>query len=257
MVGVMNNYEQEAIRVEVEGPTASFRYPHFLIGRQPSYSMPPPSTVYGLIAGVLGDLPHPEAIRFAYRFECIGDPVDDVELIWFVEPNMATRGATKDINITATSNVLPREWLVFPRMTLYLTGENLEQLYAAFRAPHYVPVLGRSQDLVSFRRVDRVRLKRKDWGRFDPTLLPIRFRDRLPFGSSTHMPRFIRPENRRRVEWDWFITLDQSVTVGQGLQFQPEPEDILWADPDTLDPDTGRERLLVFHSFTADDARPA
>ncbi len=240
----------EAVRVQIEGITASFRYPHFLIGRQPTYSMPPPSTVFGQIAGALGEFPNPADLQFAYTFSCERSRVDDLELIWFVEPNTATQGKTKDYNLYATSNVLPREWLIRPRMTLYVKARDLDRLYHAFREPRYTPTLGRSQDLVSYRRVDRVRLHPRTEGRFDSSLVPIEFRERLPFGASVLMPRFIDPGDRRNVTWAWYITLDQPVSVGPGARFEPQTDEVFWADPDARSDTDGRERLLAFHSFT-------
>ena len=242
----------EVVRVEVEGVTASFRYPHFLIGRQPTYPMPPPSTIYGMIAGAIGDYPAPAAVRFAYHFACERDRVDDLETIWFVEPNTSTRGPTRDHNLNAVSNVLPREWLIRPRMTLYLAGGKLDTLYDAFRVPRYLPVLGRSQDIVGYRSVDRVQLHKRRTGRFDESLLPQAVRDRLRFGPTIHMPRFVDPDNRTEVLWDWFVALDQATPVGPGEQFEPEEGEMFWADPDTRNPATGRERLLIFHAFTSD-----
>ena len=50
-------------KVRILAPTASFRYPHFLVGKQITYSMPPPSTIYGHVASAVGQLPPPEFTR--------------------------------------------------------------------------------------------------------------------------------------------------------------------------------------------------
>jgi CRISPR-associated protein Cas5t len=242
----------EAVRIEIEGMTTSFRYPHLLIGRQPTYPMPPPSTVYGLISAALGAFPDPKGIQFAYRFVCEPERIDDLEVIWSAQAATTRELVRGGFSTEVTSNVLPREWLIHPRMTLYIHGENLDTLHDAFREPRYPPVLGRSQDLVSFRRVDRVQLYRRTAGRFDESLLPRVLRDRVRYGPTVNMPRFIDPEDRRKVQWDWFVVLDQPIPVGPGQLFEPATGDLFWADPDTRSPVTGRERLLVFHSFVRD-----
>src|ERR1039458_9248652 len=64
------------LRISVEAPVTSFRYPHFLVGRQPSYSMPPPSTIYGHIGSALGELPDPGSFQFGYDFRFSGHSSD-------------------------------------------------------------------------------------------------------------------------------------------------------------------------------------
>ncbi|SHK76523.1 CRISPR-associated protein Cas5 [Rhodothermus profundi] len=235
----MSEERLEAIKVELEGPVASFRYPHFLIGRQPTYPMPPPSTIYGLISAALGYFPDPHALRFAYRFECARQRVDDVETIWFVQPNTATRGEAAKKNLEAQSNILPREWLVHPRLTLYVTGHGLEALYQAFRSPSYILTLGRSQELVSVRRVERVALRPAQKGWLTPGLFPVHFREWAPLAPAIHMPRFITPRSRRQVEWDWFLALDAPVRLTTAV-----PE-LCWAELSDL----SEPHLLYFHAF--------
>ncbi len=244
-----SNEVLDVVRICAEGMTASFRYPHFLIGRQPTFPMPPPSTIYGLIAGALGEYPDPQTLRFAYHFTCEKQRVDDVETIWFVSPNKSTRGASKDFNLDATSNVLPREWLIRPRLILYISGADITAIFKAFREPRYVPTLGRSQDIVSYRTVDRIQLNRSWKGRFDSTLLPRSFFTRLREVPAVHMPRFIHPQNRWQVDWAWYLTLERSVDVGKDKHFQSQASDEFWADEETIDKDDGRRRLLYFHSF--------
>jgi len=62
----------EALKVTAEGLTTSFRYPHFVQGVQPTYEMPPPATVYGLVCGVLGEWFDPRGVRFALHFTFAG-----------------------------------------------------------------------------------------------------------------------------------------------------------------------------------------
>ena len=48
--------DMRVLRVLIEAPVTSFRYPHFLIGRQITYDMPPPSTIYGHVMSAVGRL---------------------------------------------------------------------------------------------------------------------------------------------------------------------------------------------------------
>ncbi len=56
------------LKVVLEGITTSFRYPHFMMGVQPSFPMPPPATIYGHICSALGEWIDPKGLAFAYHF---------------------------------------------------------------------------------------------------------------------------------------------------------------------------------------------
>ena len=56
------------LKVVAEGITTSFRYPHFIQTVQPTFTMPPPATIYGHIASALGNWFDPSGVQFAYHF---------------------------------------------------------------------------------------------------------------------------------------------------------------------------------------------
>lgn len=231
----------KVLRVQIEGVTASFRYPHFLVGRQPTYAMPPPSTILGMIGGAIGAYPTRQDYQFAYTFKCERNRVDDLETIWSIEANTSTRGLSKDYNINAVSNVLPREWLIHPKMTLYISGDNLDVLELAFKAPCYAPVLGRSQDLVTYTRVEQVELTQAISGRLHEGLYPMVLREDIPYGASVMMPKFIDPDNRWDVNWEWYVTLDYPLKLS---------EDMVTKHAVTFWNDTNfHDRILVFQPF--------
>ena len=63
-------------KIGILAPVVSFRYPHFLVGKQVSYVMPPPSTIYGHIASAVGS--------FRIHLFCVRDitsPIDPKRLI--------------------------------------------------------------------------------------------------------------------------------------------------------------------------------
>ncbi len=239
-----------ALRIEISGPTASFRFPHFLIGRQPTFPMPPPSTIYGLLTCAAGIPPDPASISFAYRFECEGERIDDIEKIWFLEPNKSTRGPSKEFNLEGNSNILPREWLIFPRLTLYLAGESLDFWINAFRSPRYPPVLGRSQDLASIRTVTKVTLEKANHGRLGPGLFSPEMAEVLPAGEMLRMPRVMDPTNRENRSWGLYIAVSQFLLAGPNRAVCLDGSLELWADA-ALSP--GEPHLIEFHHFSNAD----
>src|SRR5690349_16743254 len=144
------------LKVELEGMTTSFRYPHFLVGRQPSLPLPPPATIYGHISSALGYWPDPASVQFAYSFRCAGR-VDDLESQHIVG---ASSGRFKGYPKNLEGNINPtyRQVLLSPRLSLYLLADNLEHYLQAFRQPRYAVVLGRSQDLATYTRVEMIEL---------------------------------------------------------------------------------------------------
>lgn len=248
------------LRVEAEGLATSFRYPHFLVGRQPTFRMPPPATIYGHICSAAGDLLDPRALRFGYAFYYDG-VADDLELL-----HIATVAGGRNLpgareipsNIEAKPTPTSRELLLFPRLTLYIDAPGLlERLTHAFREPRYVVVLGRSQDLMSYRRVDVVELEEGRQAYLEATLLPWSYRSRTQAGIGVTMPRFIDPADRHRVIWSPYIVLEGRVWLaapGEDLPPSPSivartsPDERVWVDP--LSPDIrGLRRGIVWHDF--------
>ncbi len=99
--------------------------------------------------------------------------------------------------------------------------------------------LGRSQELVSVRRVEKVALRPAQKGWLGPGLLPVSFRPWAPLALAVYMPRYIDPRSRRQVEWDWFLALDAPVHLTEEVS---EP---CWAEPI----DSPEPYLLYFHTF--------
>lgn len=188
----------QALKIELEGVTTSFRYPHLMVGRQPSYPLPPPATIYGHIASALGEYPAASEFRFAYAFTHQGS-VDDYEHTWLVQQN--------DEGIKMNPTV--RQMLFRPRLTLYL---DRPEWYEHFRNPVYPVLLGRSQDLASYNKVEVVKLEQRSAGYFDNTLLEFEpWRPRVGLGQGLLMPRYIQPDDRQRVKWARYVALEHRV----------------------------------------------
>jgi len=129
----------EAIRIDLRAYTASFRIPG-MMGYQVTSPVPPPATVYGLLAAAAGREVTPDETWIAYRLEYDALAKDLEKIIGFAE------GGPRWDNKLNAVNTLPiiREFLFNPHLILYLKpGEVAE----AFRRPRYSLLLGRSQDV--------------------------------------------------------------------------------------------------------------
>lgn len=263
-------------KVTIEAPIVSFRYPHFLIGRQPTFEMPPPSTIFGQVAAALGEWPG-FPISFAYAFQSRGRasdlehqqiisrasgnlPGNVPDPMWQPpKPRPGKKLTKKDqqprlLQKTTEATVQPylRDFLFDIRLELYL---DPPELAAAFRSPMFTMTLGRSQDLASIRRVERIDLEPATDGYVEQTILPAEFRRRLPWGVTTLMPRYVGPPPERDPFFAPFILLRDRVYVGTAgptmprriLSIQGESID-WWADP-TSEEDRGGRRLLWFHTL--------
>ena len=202
-------------RIEVMGPATSFRYPHFLVGRQPTFDLPPPATLYGHVASALGDLPDPTRLRIGYQFTYRGKG-DDLEHTWILTPHSVSLQPTV------------RELLFDIWMVLYVVYEG-EDLTPYFRCPRYPALLGRSQDLVSYRKVERVALERSRAAYYQDTLLPHSLRERVSVGAVMVLPRYIDPVSRR-ARMDGYILLtgrtrwiDRGFGPGEPLEHLVDP----------------------------------
>lgn len=241
----MNMETKPVIRIEMAGSVTSFRYPHFTQGYQPTFDMPPPSTIYGHICSAIGDLIDPRGWQFGYSFTHTGKFVDYKEHLHFDDPIQPFP--------------FDRELLFNPRLVLYITELGLLD---ALRQPHYSLVLGRSQDLITYCSVEQVNLVRATAGYFEGTLLPLDMIPRLnKTAIAVTMPRYI--DARRRVQWGNYGMLleiavypppiDSSVLdlddEEPGLQFEGDDFQ-LWVDPDFVHPkNKSLKRAVWLHSF--------
>jgi CRISPR-associated protein Cas5t len=253
----------QALKIELEGVTTSFRYPHFLVGRQPSFPMPPPATVYGHIASALGAYPDPDSFRFAYSFTHNGS-VDDYEHTWLIEVDKRKKIAKEyphPPNILAGMNPTLRQVFFAPCLTLYLETADLETWHKAFLEPRYPVALGRSQDLASYRSVQQIELEERDTGYYDHTLLPWSYRPRVRVGQGILMPRMVNPEDRRDVTWARFVALENRIFHPKAGE-QSKPSEVMTVDASseavTVDPSSPvhreRQRILVWHSLRGQES---
>lgn len=244
---------KQVLRVVAEGTVTSFRYPHFAQGFQPTYELPPPSTVYGHICSTVGEYltaQQLETLEFGYHFTHDGKFVDHKEHLHFSDPIQPFP--------------FDRELLFNPRLTLYLSDLSLEPY---FREPHYAVGLGRSQDLMSYTDVDVIELQQAEEAYFEGTLLPDSLATRLETGIvAITMAQWI--DQRRRPIWKTYLALTNRVTWPPPskaemidefdldedikLVFEGDEQDIeIWVDPDSPDypKRLGVKRAVYFHRF--------
>lgn len=238
------------LKVEAEGPTASFRYPFFMAGRQPTFEMPPPATIYGYICSALGEWIDPASLQFAYWFDHAGKSED---LEHFQAASVAPRstfawhGNKVSKNIEATVQPVRREFLFRPRLTLYL---NNVALAPAFRSPRYAVTLGRSQDLFSYTRVTEIDLQEATSAYIDRTLLPGGLGRWSGSGIAVAMPRYIDYSRGRRVSFGQYVMVP--TMLRPDLTPHPPPGDAYLIDPETEERD-GCRRAVILHRFVDDE----
>lgn len=175
------------LTLDMSGAVTSFRYPFFTQGYQPTFEMPPPSTIYGHLCSAYGDYLPPQGWQFGYRFTHSGRFVDYKEHLHYDDP--------------VEVNPYDRELLFKPNLLLYIHHPDIAQLEILGNRlvhPHYAVNLGRSQDLMTYHSIQLRELHRAEVGYFEHTLLPLRAsavleRRMIP----VTMPRYV--DSRRRV----------------------------------------------------------
>jgi CRISPR-associated protein Cas5t len=241
-------------KVKIEVPVTSFRYPHFLIGRQAGFLMPPPSTIYGHIASAVGKWFDPADVRFAYRFQFTARGSD------LEHQHVITRGGTpfslkgRKYPTSVQGKVQPhlRDFLFGCTLTLYLDRPELAE---AFRNPVFPVVLGRSQDLARILYAKEIALEEAGGAYLEQTLLPYSMRPLLGRGVTLMMPRFIEPPPLREPHFDRFIMLQGLVYAGDVdhsnrlLRYEGMQGEDGWLVDPLSSKKGGVHRGIVFHSF--------
>lgn len=241
------------LKIELEGITTSFRYPHFMMGTHPSFPMPPPATIYGHICSAVGEWVAPEGLRFAYHFTAAGS-VEDLEHIHVLSPAGGKLVGTDHPKVLE-GNVNPfrRQLLFFPRLVLYLNRPDWEP---AFRSPRYPVVLGRSQDLCMYTRVEVMDTEPSETAYFEHTLLPYDMATQTENGIALLMPRWLDYEHKRRPAFERYVVLQRRVFSTHLLL--PEGARPTYLTDPMAPKVTGIPLGLIFHSFVggADETVP-
>jgi CRISPR-associated protein Cas5t len=155
----------EAVRIDLRAYTASFRVPG-MMGYQTTSPVPPPSTIYGLLAAATGREVRPEETWIAYRFEYKALAHDLEKIIAFPDG-----GPRWDKKLNAV-NTLPitRQFLFEPHLILYVKPGIVAQ---AFLRPRYPLLLGRSQDVAFVEHFEDTVLEAVGEANMSGVLLPF------------------------------------------------------------------------------------
>ena len=150
------------VRIDLIAYTASFRVPCF-VGHQVTLPVPPLSTIYGIISAAAGRIIHPNEVEWlAYR----------LKHEWIASDLEAILTFERDKKLSPVKlgkrNVILREFLFLPHLTLYLPAE----WRGVFEHPRYALLLGRTQDLATVDRISEVELEEVEEGEVEGVLLP-------------------------------------------------------------------------------------
>lgn len=236
------------LKITARGFTVSFRYPHFMMGLQPTYNMPPPATLYGHVASALGEWFDPAGVRFAVHFSYAHKQADiETTILLKATGDKSKMPQDKSLPKVLEGNPNPfqREILFFPRLTLYI---NRPEWLEAFRHPRYAVCLGRSQDLFTYENVEVVDLQPAENVYLEHTLLPYEFVRLTAAGQSVLMPRYLQNAAKRQPIFERYVVLQRRIETAAMLRFADAPLPELWADS-TMPQVNGNPLGLAFHSW--------
>jgi CRISPR-associated protein Cas5t len=236
--------EIKVLKVKISAVTSSFRYPQVMVGKIPTFDMPPPATIYGHLCGVAGEWFNPGLIEFAYDFKYKAKCLDK-ELVHVVSIAGNSKFEFDKIsykkNIEGNTNVQDKEFLFNPEMILYLKGneETLNKFYEKFNNIEYSYILGRSQDLATCHSVDFIKLNESKKCYFENTILPWDFRKKTVKGFPVLMPKYIDYHKFREPVFEKYLQVSKG-----DILFYPDKNDFLFYE------DEKPERFFADKSIT-------
>ncbi len=239
----------QVLKITAEGLTTSFRYPFFMQGVQPTFEMPPPSTLYGHIASALGEWFDPKGVQFAIVFR-YGRKMEEMEHTHILTPATGKLPGTGMPKVLEGKvNPFRREILFLPEMVLYVNRPGWAE---AFRHPRYAVALGRSQDLFTYTDVQVLELQQSDHAYFEHTLAPFSFARMTPVGFTVLMPRFLDYARNRFPTFGRYVVIHRRVHSRDFIRFEGEKAPSFWIDP-TSEEVEGDRMGLPFHTWVSDD----
>lgn len=194
-------------RIHICGWTASFRYPTFVSGFQPSLPVPPLSTVYGLLSAARGEIVTPNETSVGFIFQSKGKAVD-LETIYELQ----------DTALQAKSNVIRREILFEPEMFLYLPDLNFAE---NFKTPVHPLLLGRSTELVLVKKIETIELLRKENVRVGGSIFPFSPELKVS-GKLQALPTHFTDEMPRKAVGTQPFCLVETDFSGKSLNLRPQ-----------------------------------
>ena len=202
----------KCLRILIEGWTASFRYPTFISGFQPTLPVPPLSTIYGLLSAVKGDIISPDDTNVGFVFKSDAKSVD-LETIYQLKGLKGNK-----------SNVVKREFLFNPKLYLYIDNLDFKKY---FEKPAFPVLLGRSSDLAVINEIKEIDLYKKSDVKLGKTILPFSIKG--AFGVIQALPtHFSRDIPRKAVGTKPYILMDQFYDYSGECYFDDELKWGVW-----------------------------
>jgi CRISPR-associated protein Cas5t len=212
----------DAVRIDLHAYTASFRVPG-MMGYQLTSPVPPPATIYGLLAAANGREVTPDETWIAYRFEYAAMAQDLETLITYTE-----KGAewVQRLYTVKTQPVI-RQFLFNPHLVLYLMPGAAAE---AFQRPRYPLLLGRSQDVAYVEGFQAVSLEAVGEAQINGVLVP--FPAQTVQSQLFSFPTYFEMATRRALAVKPFHVLDfqrgpQSVVIPNLLYREVEGNESL------------------------------
>jgi len=200
------------LRVLIEGWTASFRYPAFISGFQPTLPVPPLSTIYGLLSAVKGELTFPHDVKVGFIFESEAKTAD-LETIYELKGLKGNK-----------SNITKREFLFNPKLYLYLDDTEFKKY---FKKPEFPILLGRSSDVAMIRKIEEVELEKKSRVTLGKTILPLGING--AYGTIQSLPtHFTNTIPRKSLGTKPFILMDRFFDYDEECYYDSELEWGVW-----------------------------
>jgi len=203
----------EVQRIHIHSWTASFRYPRFMVGMQPSFKVPPLSTIYGLLSAIAGKQITPKDVCMGYIFQNRASYID-LELIYELQ----------SLKI-AKSNIIRRENLFDCHLYLYIKYDDNKAFN--FRTPYFPLLLGRSTDLATVVNIKKMELIQEKNVRLGFTIVP--YDDNLVKGIIQALPVYMtRDIPRKAIGVRPFIMLENWQIYPEKIWYDSEMDFGVW-----------------------------
>ncbi|MCZ7357984.1 MAG: type I-B CRISPR-associated protein Cas5b [Candidatus Methanoperedens sp.] len=195
----------EVLRVEIRAITASFRYPMFVVSYQPTYKIPPISTIYGLLSAAKGEKVSIYDLSIGYDFTSRGSGVDLERILEF-------GGGDKNKPVSYLgSNIIHREFLYDCILTLYISDLDFKQY---LENPRFTLLLGRQSDLAKITKIKEVKLIPKENVEIYNTIIP--FDGRVP-GQIVALPSdYTDKAERKPIEVRTYCIVESKQQIERG-----------------------------------------
>ena len=146
-------------------------------------------------------------------------------------------------------NPYKRSILFNPKLVLYI---NQPSWKSAFCSPRYPVVLGRSQDLFTYKSVKIIKLVSSEKAYFEHTLAPYRMALKTGRGYVILMPQFLDYNRSRAPKFARYVVLSRRVFTDELIKYENSQPETYWIDPESI-VEKGMQLGLFFHSFVGNE----